>query len=202
MNLLIIFLRLFWYKKSPEQYVFNESNKKRARACMGFSSQSGKFTMGSTWMIGHEIIFDIKNRKIGIAEAYCDKSHKNKSMDDLGIESVYPKKSFEKVGRNKILDFFLNERMVGIYIFLTIILFLVLVYLISVLINFNKSKRNPWLWFLKNNTSIQESFIPIRYDVNDTNQNNTKNKEINLVSLSTDDKNVDLTHSKYSKINV
>ena len=190
------------YKWSPEQYVFNESNKKRARACMGFSSQSGKFTMGSTWMIGHEIIFDIKNRKIGIAEAYCDKSHKNKSMDDLGIESGYPKKSFEKVGRNKILDFFLNERMVGIYIFLTIILFLVLVYLISVLINFNKSKRNPWLWFLKNNTSIQESFIPIRYDVNDTNQNNTKNKEINLVSLSTDDKNVDLTHSKYSKINV
>ena len=92
--------------------------------------------------------------------------------------------------------------MVGIYIFLTIILFLVLVYLISVLINFNKSKRNPWLWFLKNNTSIQESFIPIRYDVNDTNQNNTKNKEVNLVSLSTDDKNVDLTHSKYSKINV
>ena len=188
------------FRWKPEQYVFNESNKKRARACMGFNSQQGKFTMGSTWMIGHEIIFDVNNKKIGFAEAYCDKNYNNKTMNDLGIERGYPEKKYEKIERNKLIDFFLDERLIGIYIVIAIILFIVFIYLILVLVNFNKRKRNPWLWFLKNNAK-EESFIPIRYDVNDVNQNDNKNLEINLVTLSTDEEKDDFTHSKYTKIN-
>ena len=176
------------FKWTPEKYVFNESNKRRTKACMGFNYQRGKFTMGSTWMIGHEIIFDVKNKKIGFAEAYCDKKYNNKSMNDMGIEHGYKEKNVEIIENNNLIDFFLNENLLGIYIVITIILFIVFIYLILILIK------------LRKHNAQEQSLIPIRYDVNDVQQRENNNKEINLVNLSSEGKEDKFNHSKYTKI--
>ena len=139
-------------------------------------------------MIGHEIIFDVKNKKIGFAEAYCDKKYNNKSVDDMGIEQGYPEKNIEIFEKKNLIDFFLNENLIGIYIVITIILFIVFVYLISVLIklsHYNEQEQSP---------------IPIRYDFNDLQQREKNNKEINLVNLNSEEKENEFNHSKYTKI--
>ena len=60
------------YQWKPKYYVFNITTKKKAGACMGINKYSGnKITLGSSWIIGHDIIFDRKNKILGIAEADC-----------------------------------------------------------------------------------------------------------------------------------
>ena len=55
---------------TPDEYFFNSTNKMKIIGCIGFSKGKGRrFTFGSTWIIGHEIIFNRKNNKIGIAKA-------------------------------------------------------------------------------------------------------------------------------------
>ena len=188
-----------WFSKN---YFFNDTTKKTVRACMGFNHQLGKFTMGSTWMIGHEIIFDIINRKIGFVEAYCDKNNTNRSIDYFGVEDGYNPKNYEKISKKSFFDFFVNENMLGFYIFVTIILFFVIIYLIVVLINFKKRKKNPWIWFLrKDDYNQDESFIPLRFDVNDINERDIdKGKKIDMIFLDKEEKKSDFTNSKYSKI--
>ena len=78
--------------------------------------------------------------------------------------------------------------MIGIYIVITIILFIVFVYLIIILVK------------LSNYNAQEQSLIPIRYDVNDVQQNEKNNKEISLVNLNSEGKEEDLIHSKYTKI--
>ena len=188
-----------WFSKN---YFFNDTTKKTVRACMGFNHQLGKFTMGSTWMIGHEIIFDIINRKIGFVEAYCDKNNTNRSIDYFGVEDGYNSKNYEKISKKSFFDIFVNENMLGFYIFVTIILFFVIIYLIVVLINFKKRKKNPWIWFLrKDDYNQDESFIPLRFDVSDINERDIdKGKKIDMIFLDKEEKKSDFTNSKYSKI--
>ena len=190
------------YRWTSKQYFFNDTNKKRIRGCMGFNHQGWRFTMGSTWMIGHEIIFDIKNKKIGFAEANCDKNVINKNIDEIGVENGYNFKEYE-LRKKKFFDFFVNENLLGFYIFVTCVLLLVIIYLIFVLINLKKRKKNPWLWFIgKNNIDKEESFIPIRYDVNDINEKeNNKGKKIDMIYLKKEEGNYEFKNSKYSKIN-
>ena len=198
------------YKWTPDQYIFNDTNRMKVRACMGFNQGgSRRFTFGSTWMIGHEIIFDRKNNKIGIVEANCDKNN-NKTMNYIGIERGY---SEDNTGGNNyeyayLLDYIFNEKMLNFYIVVSIILFLIIVYLIGVLINFKKRKSNAWWWFLEKPNIDEDSntnnLLPIRYDINDSSNKNEKKKEFSMVFLSDSDNNnnsKNMKHSKYSKIN-
>ena len=192
------------YKWTPDEYVFNITNNMKVMACMGFNKGNGnRFTMGSTWMIGHEIIFDRKNNKIGVVEANCDKNN-NKTMNILGIEKGYSdevleNKDFESVS---LIDYILNENMLRFYIIVSIVLFLVVVYLVIVLINFKRRKRNAWLWFIEKDDNDEDNLIPIRYDINDS-KNEKNNKNYSAVFLSDSDTNNDkeIKNSKYSKIN-
>ena len=60
------------YEWKPQYYVFNITTDKKSGACMGINKYSGnKITLGSSWIIGHDIIFDRKNKLLGIAEAQC-----------------------------------------------------------------------------------------------------------------------------------
>ena len=152
-------------------------------------------------MIGHDMSFDRRNKKIGIAEANCDKNIDNKTMDEYGVENGYDFKENENIGKRKFIDFFLNEKKLGVYIFITFVLFFVIIYLILVLVNLKKRKRNPWLWFIKSDIDKDESFIPIRYDVNDINETqNDKGKNIDMIYLNKDDGRDGFKNSKYSKI--
>ena len=45
----------------PQYYVFNISSEKKPGACIGINKYSGtKITLGSIYIIGHDIIFDRK----------------------------------------------------------------------------------------------------------------------------------------------
>ena len=159
--------------------------------------------MGSTWMIGHDIIFDLKNQKIGIAEANCDKNDvNNKTMDEFGVEKGYKYIDNNNFRKKNFLDFLLNENLFGIYVFITFILFFVIIYLISVLINLKKQSNNPWLWFIKEkNIDKDDSFIPVRYDVNDINESqNDKEKNIDMIYLNQEEVKQEIKNSKYNKI--
>ena len=53
-------------------YVFNITNGSKIGDCMRINKCGGtKITLGSSWIIGHDIIFDRKKKLIGIAEASC-----------------------------------------------------------------------------------------------------------------------------------
>ena len=109
-----------------------------------------------------------------------------------GIEVGYNESMINPVNNSySLYDFFLNDNMLGIYVMITIVLFLVIIYLIVVLINLKKKKKNPWRIFGNNkyNNDKIDSFIPIRYDVNDTNNKNNNKKNNNI------------ENSKYKKIN-
>ena len=205
----IFILDNYQYKWTPNQYFFNDTNKIKIRGCMGFNSGSGKrFTMGSTWMIGHEIIFDSKNNKIGIVEANCDKNNNsnNQSMNYIGIEEGYNNEDMLEQNNMHLIDYILNENMLSLYILIAVILFLIIIYLVIVLIHFKKRRPNPWLWFIEKEYDDEEnSFIPIKYDINDSsnkNEQNKNNKDFSTVFLAnSDNNNKEIKNSKYSKIN-
>ena len=79
------FLDGYDYKWRGENYVFNISTKTKPGACMGINKSYGtKITLGSSWIIGHDIIFDRDKHLIGIAEAEC---YKNTDINKLnGLE--------------------------------------------------------------------------------------------------------------------
>ena len=192
------------YKWTPDEYIFNDTNKDKVRGCMGFNRGGGRrFTLGSTWMIGHEIIFDRKNNKIGIAEANCDKNN-NKSMNYIGIEKGYNDEMIENNYKDiSLIDYLFSENMLNSYIVVTIILFLIIIYLVIVLINFKRRKPNAWCWFMeKSDNDERNDFLPIRYDINDTNKNDKNNKEFSMVFLSDSPVKKEIKYSNYSKINV
>ena len=161
--------------------------------------------MGSTWMIGHEIIFDRTNNQIGVVEANCDKNN-NKTMNIIGIEKGYKEDMYENIPEKiSLSDYIFNEKLLSFYIIISIILFLIIVYLVVVLIYFKKRKRNAWLWFMdKEENDEDNSLIPIRYDINDPSNKNEKNStEFSTVFLSesSNNNNKEIKNSKYSKIN-
>ena len=66
------YLNKYDYIWRPKYYVFNITNGSKVGACMGINKCGGtKITLGSSWIIGHDIIFDRKKKLIGIAEANC-----------------------------------------------------------------------------------------------------------------------------------
>ena len=66
------YLDVYDYMWGQENYVFNISTKNRAGACMGINKQYvTKITLASSLIIGHDVVFDRKNRLIGFAEAEC-----------------------------------------------------------------------------------------------------------------------------------
>ena len=200
------------YKWTPDEYIFNDTNRNRVRGCMGFNGGSGRFTFGSTWMIGHEIIFDRKNNRIGIVEANCDKNNnRSKSYNYIGIEKGYSEdilgdKEYEYEYAS-LIDYIFNENMLTVYVVISIILLLIIIYLIMVLINFKKRRPNAWLWFYERIDMVEDNnntnLLSIRYDINDPSNKSEKNKEFSMVFLhdSYDNNNKGMKESKYSKIN-
>ena len=56
------------YRWLPENYFFNITSKDSIGACMAFNKVNKKRnTFGSSWIIGHDIIFDRENKLLGIA---------------------------------------------------------------------------------------------------------------------------------------
>lgn len=75
----------------PKHYFFNyteEDSPKKYMGCLGFaSSSSQRITFGSTWMHGHDIIFDRSASRIGFVAADCDRGNpENSGVEERGEE--------------------------------------------------------------------------------------------------------------------
>ena len=78
------------YKWKGENYFFNITSNTKIGACMGINKSFGtKITLGSSWIIGHDIIFDRDNHLIGIAEAECYQNKNLNISNGLEIEVEY-----------------------------------------------------------------------------------------------------------------
>ena len=96
------YLNQYDYKWRPQYYVFNISTSKKPGACMGINKYSGtKITLGSSWIIGHDIIFDRKKKLLGIAEANCSINESiNKTSGLELIEDDYRLKNGNMSNKN------------------------------------------------------------------------------------------------------
>ena len=114
------------YKWLPENYYFNISNKNITGACMGFNKIYRKRnTLGGSWLIGHDIIFDRERNLLGIAEANC---YQNKNLNlTNGLELIDFKKNDYYKNEVRIFSFliitFINILICGIIIFIFLYFF-------------------------------------------------------------------------------
>ena len=77
------------YKWMGPNYFFNISTSSKFGACMGINKSFGtKITLGSSWIIGHDIIFDRDNHLIGIAEAECYQNKILNMSNGLELEGI------------------------------------------------------------------------------------------------------------------
>lgn len=65
----------YQYVLTPLEYYFDypDASANKTRACLGFTKTGGKITFGSTWLHGHDVIFDLENGKIGFVKADCNR---------------------------------------------------------------------------------------------------------------------------------
>jgi hypothetical protein len=121
------------YKWTPDMYVFNVTNNSRFGACLGFNYNGGnRFTMGASWIIGHDIIFDREKKLLGFAEADC---YQNKIINQTnGLELNIKNNNLRKETIEKIS--------LGIIIFANFLLLFLILLIIFIILRKNNSSRN------------------------------------------------------------
>ena len=147
------YLEGYDYKWKAENYVFNISTKSKPGACMGINKAYGsKITLGSSWIIGHDIIFDRDNHLIGIAEAEC---YQNKMINiSNGLElndEIISKMKNENENKTNINETKKNNITIKKYkkynhfdiilVICVILLFLILILIVFLIIKYNKQKN-------------------------------------------------------------
>ena len=147
------YLEGYDYKWKAENYVFNISTKSKPGACMGINKAYGsKITLGSSWIIGHDIIFDRDNHLIGIAEAEC---YQNKMINiSNGLElndeiiSKMKNENENKTNINETKKYNITIKKYKKYnhldiilVICVILLFLILILIVFLIIKYNKQKN-------------------------------------------------------------
>ncbi len=147
------YLEGYDYKWKAENYVFNISTKSKPGACMGINKAYGsKITLGSSWIIGHDIIFDRDNHLIGVAEAEC---YQNKMINiSNGLElndEIISKMKNENENKTNINETKKNNITIKKYkkynhldiilVICVILLFLILILIVFLIIKYNKQKN-------------------------------------------------------------
>ena len=154
------------YKWTPDMYAFNVSSKNRSGACMGFNYNRGnRFTMGASWIIGHDIIFDREKKLLGFAEAEC---YQNKIINqtnglELNIKNNYlRKKTIEKIS-------------LGIIVFANFLLLFLILLIIFIILRKNNNKNYETEMQLKINEYKK------KYIFNTKNKNDKDNSYIKVL---------------------
>ena len=175
------YLNGYDFQWKSKNYVFNISEPNKPGACMGMNRAYGtKITLGSIWMIGHDIIFDLDNNLLGFAEAECyqnkyinlsnglelneeEMNSKYTDENSLIIETKndyqnYIKKvnaSLLKENNSFIEKFRLNNKnIIDILLFISISLLIILISL-SLLLIFKFCKNNKYTPLKTNNKYIE-----------------------------------------------
>jgi hypothetical protein len=131
------------YKWKPQNYFFNATTNQKVGGCMGINKSFGnKITLGSSWIIGHDVIFDKQNELIGFAEANCYQNDLINKTNGLELkDDVIQKLKSELIVENK-KDSNVNkidkinagnknlEIIIMIFIIIIVILFIIVIIMI------------------------------------------------------------------------
>ena len=193
------YINKYDYAWRPQYYVFNISTKKKPGACMGINKSSGtKITLGSSWIIGHDIVFDRKRKLLGFAEANCSTNEEiNKTSGLELVKDDYRLRlgnmsNYTYIGNNK--SFYDKEAKVGsksldkydniiVWQYIILAIFSLIFFVIIILILYFK--------YLKKSDMNKMS---IEIDNNNTNNNiikttnNKKDSSYNRISTDVDSK--------------
>jgi hypothetical protein len=158
------------YKWKPQNYLFNITTNKKAGGCMGINKSFGnKITLGSSWIIGHDVIFDKQNELIGFAEANCYQNDLINKTNGLELKNDVIQKLKSKSTVDNKADFYKNkvdkkkdnskklEIIIMIFIIIIVILFIIVIIMI---IKFFKQKNIVNSEININNNKINYINIP------------------------------------------
>ena len=107
---------------------------------MGINKAYGtKITLGSSWIIGHDIIFDRDHKVIGIAEANCYQNTFLNLTNGLELSGKEISKLSKEYQNNIQRDKYINKWKITI-IFIGIICFFIIIIIIFLVIKCNKQK--------------------------------------------------------------
>ena len=182
----------FVYVWTPFQYFFDYSYDNKIIGCIGYNSvNENRFTFGSTWMHGHDIIFDRSENKIGFVEADCDRGEKENFFndDDKNLNNNLNNENNLNNNENNLNNE--NENIVKIkyfhYVYLSVIFVLIVIIFILGIAVFKLKKGKNFLCFYVENFGLNnmKSIRINNYDdKNVINDSNTKYQIVN------DEKNV------------
>ena len=170
------FIEDYEFLWTPKNYIFNYTKGNKLYGCMGFSYKySNQFILGTTWMTGHEIIFDKQNKKIGIVEADCSQGNKINIDNEKNLQED-----------KNIFDVDVNEGKNSFIFYLIILIFLTILVCILIVAVWFLRKGKSFLFF-KFSALIEEDFLGMNNDkginFNDINHINKNNKKENNIEM-------------------
>ena len=168
------------YKWRPQNYVFNITSKNTIGACMGINKSFGtKITLGSSWIIGHDIIFDREHNLLGLAEAEC---FQNKNLNfSNGLELKDDINNIIKnqtLSKDKDINKYIskitnkiniknenNKNLIILLIVLIVLLIILLIFVIVISLKYFKQKTENLGINNSNNNKI--TYIEVSNDNNE-----------------------------------
>ena len=137
---------------------------------MGINKSYGnKITLGSSWIIGHDVIFDKQNKLIGFAEANCyqnnliNKTNGLELKDDViqRLESELKVGNIKDYNDNKVNKINDNSKYLEIIIiFFSIILVILIIIVILMTIKYLKQKNIVNSEIISSNNRINYINVP------------------------------------------
>ena len=159
------------YIWTPSQYLFEFIENKKIIGCFGFmKNRANTISLGASWMIGHDIIFDNKNNKIGIAEADCNQ----RDFSNNGQENE------EIPYYNDQINIFKDKKEQRLFIcfIIIIIIFAIIIILFLICVIKLKNGKNCWFIYSREKKLIEDKLI---YQTFNTGNSATKH-DINKIN--------------------
>jgi hypothetical protein len=155
----------------PSQYIFKFNENNEIIGCIGFiKNRANIFNLGASWMIGHDIIFDNQNNRIGFAEADCNEILNNEEED-------MEKPLFNNEDNINIFENKFEKILFIFYILVIFILCLIILIFCFCIFNLRRGKK---CFFLNVKTNVENDFI--EHNFKDFRNDNDINEQFNRFS--------------------
>ena len=157
------------YIWNPSQYLMKFIENNKIIGCFGFiKNRANSFTLGASWMIGHDIIFDNNNNKIGFAEADCNQGDiTNNGEED---EEIPLYNDNINISENN-----LGKKMFIIYITIIILLIICIIFSFICICFLNKKRR----FIHSKRKNIEDEFLKNFFSKNNVGEINKDIKQKN-----------------------
>jgi len=162
------YINYYEYIWRPSQYIFKINENNEIIGCTGFIKNRGNvFNLGASWMIGHDIIFDNQNNRIGFAEADCNQNNILNNGEEDMEKPLFNNEDY--IFENKF-----EKRLFIFNILLIFVLFLIIIIFCSCIYNLRRGKK---CMFLNVKTNVENDFI--EHNFKDFKSDNDINEQFN-----------------------